>query len=43
MAAQEGAGIVDVMGDLFDKVDGELSFNAQAVEKQKLLIKKIQE
>ena len=43
MAAQEGASIVDVMGDIFDKVEGELSFDPLAVAKQKELIKKIQD
>ena len=43
MAAEKGASIVDVMGDLFDKQEGELTFDREAVEKQKRLIGEIRE
>ena len=38
MAAHAGADIVDVMGDLFDRTEGELTVDPAAVEKQKALI-----
>ncbi|MBR2905695.1 MAG: type I 3-dehydroquinate dehydratase [Lentisphaeria bacterium] len=43
MAADNGASIVDVMGDIFDKQEGELTFNEEAVEKQKRLIGELRE
>ena len=41
MAAEAGADIVDVMGDLFDRMPDELSLNPEAVRKQKELIARI--
>lgn len=41
MAAEAGADIVDVMGDMFDPQPGELTLDVQAVEKQKSLIAEI--
>ena len=43
MAAEEGASIVDVMGDLFAKTEGELAFDEKAVEKQKNFISTLRE
>lgn len=41
MAAEAGADIVDVMGDMFDRQPDELSVAPEAIEKQKKLIEKI--
>lgn len=38
MAADAGADVIDVMGDLYDPTPGELTLNENAVAKQKLLI-----
>ena len=38
MAAEAGADIVDVMGDLFDRQSDELTYSPSAIEKQKKLI-----
>ncbi len=40
-AADAGASIIDVMGDLYDPSPMEITHNAQAIEKQKRLIDKI--
>jgi len=39
--AECGATLVDVMGDIFDKTEGELTDNPDAVKKQEELIKKL--
>ena len=41
LAAECGAEVIDVMGDLFDPSDYELTRNAEAVKKQMALIEKI--
>jgi hypothetical protein len=40
MAAEAGADIVDVMGDLFDSQPNELTMNSNAIDKQKKLLLK---
>ena len=42
-AAECGGALIDVMGDMFDKTPGELTYDAAAVEKQKKLISRIHE
>ncbi len=41
--AELGGTLADVMGDYFDKVEGELTTNPEAIEKQKQLITKLHE
>ncbi len=41
LAAEAGAGVIDVMGDLYDPSPFELTMNPEAVEKQKKLIDEI--
>ena len=41
MAAEAGADIVDVMGDLFDSQPNELTMNSNAIDKQKKIIAEI--
>lgn len=41
LAVKCGANLIDVIGDLYDPTEGELTENPSAIEKQKELIKKI--
>ncbi len=41
LAAKCGAKLIDIMGDLFNKTEGELTHDAEAIQKQEKLIKKI--
>ena len=40
-AAEAGAEVIDVMGDLYDPVPGELTLNPESVKKQKKLIEEV--
>ncbi|MDF2722313.1 MAG: type 3-dehydroquinate dehydratase [Paenibacillus sp.] len=43
MAVRAGANMVDIMGDMFDRAPRELTFNPEAIEKQKQAIARVHE
>lgn len=43
LAELNGGGLADMMGDYFDKVEGELTMKPEAIEKQNTLINKLHE
>lgn len=43
MAVRAGANMIDMMGDMFDRAPRELTYNPEAIEKQKQVIAKVHE